>query len=367
MKNAIKITAAVTHEPDAAYSMEEVELTLPKNDEVLVKLSASGLCHTDEFGRTIGLPMPLVLGHEGAGIVEQVGPDVKEIEVGDHVAFSYASCGTCKNCISGMPQYCLNFNPINFGGVGADGQTKLFQNGKPMSMFFGQSSFATHSTLSERSVVKIDKDVDLATIAPFGCGVQTGAGAVLNTLKPNMEDSIAVFGCGAVGMSAIMAAKVAGCEKIIAVGGNKASLELAKELGATHTVNRKEVDDLAAEIIEITGGGADFAIDTSGNGNMIKNAIQCTIYHGTVLPISPSGIIENFDSGTDVLMQMRTIKGINQGDSIPKVFIPRLVRLYKEGRFPVDKIVTKFKFEDLNEARQATLAGKVIKAVVTMD
>lgn len=367
MENVMKIRAAVTHTPEEPYALEDLEIKLPQNDEILVKVTACGLCHTDEFGRTIGLPMPLVLGHEGAGIVEKVGPDVKEFEVGDHVAFSYASCGVCENCISGLPQYCLNFNNINFGGVSSDGKTKLFQNGKPVSMFFGQSALATYSVLSERCAVKIDKDVDLAMVAPMGCGVQTGAGAVFNSLNPDMRDTIAVFGCGSVGMSAIMAAKVVGCEKIIAVGGNPKSLELAKELGATHTVNRKEVESISETIKDITNGGASFAIDTSGNGNMILNAVQCTRYHGTVIPISPSGVVENFNFGLDVLMQMRTIKGINQGESIPKLFIPKLVRLYKEGRFPVDKIITKFKFTELEKARQATLSGKVIKAVVTMD
>jgi aryl-alcohol dehydrogenase len=217
-----------------------------------------------------------------------------------------------------------------------------------VSMFFGRSSLATHSVITERNVVKIDKDVDLGIVAPFGCGIQTGAGTVLNSLQPEMSDTIAIFGCGAVGMSAIMGAKVAGCEKIIAVGGNPKSLELAKELGATHTVNRKEVDSVVDTIREITGGGVNFAIDTSGNGSMILNAIRSTTYHGTIIPIAPTGVIENFDIGTEVLMQMRTVKGIDEGDSIPKIFIPKLVRLYKEGRFPVDKIITKFKFTDMS-------------------
>nr|SIP63273.1 benzyl alcohol dehydrogenase [uncultured bacterium] len=363
----IKIRAGITREPQAPYQIVDVDLAEPKAGEVLVKNVASGLCHTDEFGRTIGLPMPLVLGHEGAGIVQQVGPDVHGIEVGDHVAFSYATCGYCKNCISGKPFYCLNFNAINFGGVSANGDTKLFENGKPISMFFGQSSLASHSVVNARNVVKVDKDVDLALIAPFGCGIQTGSGAVLNVLQPEMDETIAIFGCGAVGMSAIMAAAVAGCEKIIAVGGNPDSLKLAMELGATHTVNRKEVEDVPATIREITGGGVNYAIDTSGNGKMILNAIRSTAYNGTIIPLAPTGVIENFDIGSEVLMQMRTVKGIDEGESNPKFFIPKLIRLYKEGRFPVDKIITKFKFEDLEAARQASLSGKVIKAVVTMD
>ncbi len=365
-----RIRAAVTRTPNAPYSIEEVELADPKADEIQVKIVASGLCHTDEFGKNIGIRMPMVLGHEGAGIVEKVGEGVTEFAVGDHVAFSFATCGHCKNCINGMPAYCENFNQINFGGIGADGVTKLFQQGKELSMFFGQSSFAQYSTINVRNAVKVDADVDLAMIAPFGCGVQTGAGAVLNAIKPEIDESIAVFGCGAVGMSAIMAAKVAGCRQIIAVGGNAKSLELAKELGATDIVNRKELAEgvtIAEAVQEISGGGVNYAVETSGNGNMIINAIKGTAYHGTIVVLAPTGKLENFDVGTEILMMTRTLKACYEGDSNPKIFIPRLVQLYKEGRFPVDKIITKYNFEDIEFARADSTAGRVIKAVVVME
>lgn len=171
----MKMKAAVVRQATDPYKFEEVELAEPKNDEVLVRITASGLCHTDEFGRTLGMS-PIVLGHEGVGIIEKLGENVKDFAVGDHVAFSYAFCGHCKSCVQGRPQYCEKFNEINFGGVGADCQSKLSQNGQPVAMFFGQSSFAQYATISEESIVKIDEDVDLAMIAPFGCGVQTGAG-----------------------------------------------------------------------------------------------------------------------------------------------------------------------------------------------
>ncbi len=361
--------AAVTYAPEAEYKFDEVELADPGYGEVQVKIAASGLCHTDEFGKTIGLPMPLVLGHEGAGIITKIGEGVDDFEVGDHVAFSYATCGKCKNCLSGRPAYCLKFNEINFGGIAPDGKTKLFKDGKPMSMFFGQSSFAEYATITTRNIAKIDKDVDLALVAPFGCGIQTGAGAVLNAIKPNAEDSIAIFGCGAVGMSAIMAAKVAGCRQIIAVGGNAKSLELAKELGATDTVNRKEIGDktIAEAVQEISDGGVSYAIDTSGNGNMINNAIKGTAYNGTVVVLAPTGNIEDFNVGVDILMMTRTLKSCYEGDSNAKLFIPELVTLYKEGKFPVDKIITKYSFKDIEQARKDSNSGKVIKAVVTMD
>ncbi|MEE8886090.1 MAG: NAD(P)-dependent alcohol dehydrogenase [Eubacteriales bacterium] len=365
----IKMRAAVIRQPEDPYTFEDVELSDPKGDEVLVKIKACGLCHTDDFGRTIHLPMPLVLGHEGAGIVEKVGEDVTDLVPGDHVAFSYASCGHCRNCLAGMPQYCLNFNKINFGGTGADGITKIHQNGKPVSMFFGQSAFAQYATISSRSVIKVDPDIDLAIAAPMGCGIQTGAGAVLNTLKPEVDESIAVFGCGAVGMSAIMAAAAAGCRQIIAVGGNPKSLALAKELGATDAVNRKELAEgttIAEAVAEVSGGGVNYAIDTSGNGNMIQNAIRSTILHGKVVLLAPTGSIADFNVGNDVLMNYRTIIGCCEGDSVPKIFIPRLLQLYKEGKFPVDKIIKTYDFADINQARADSNSGKVIKAVVTM-
>lgn len=366
----MKMKAAVIHSPEEPYHFEEVELDDPKGEEVLVKIKACGLCHTDEFGRGIGLPMPLVLGHEGAGIIEKVGEDVRGFAVGDHVAFSYASCGRCKNCLQGMPQYCVDFNNINFGGVSTDGKTKIHQNGKPVSMFFGQSALAEYSVISSRNIVKIDMDIDFGLVAPFGCGIQTGAGAVLNTLKPNVDDSLAVYGCGAVGMSAIMAAKAAGMRQIVAVGGNAKSLQLALELGATDTVNRKELTEgetIADAVMKVSGGGVSYSIDTSGYGNMIKNAINSTVLHGKTIVLGPTGTIEQFNIGRDVLMQYRTVIGVCEGDSVPQIFIPRLVQLYKEGKFPVDRIITKYKFDDLETARQDSTHGKVIKAVVVME
>ena len=230
----MRINAMVVHEQNGPYLLEEVDLDDPKDDEVLIKNYASGICHTDEFGRSQGvpIPLPLVLGHEGAGVVERVGKNVTDLKPGDHVGVTYAFDGTCPACQHHEPYYCENFNQINFGGVAPDGTTRLHQNGQDVSMFFGQSSFATYSVVNAQSVAKVDDDVDLAYVAPLGCGVQTGAGAVINVAKAGAEDSVAVFGCGAVGMSAIMGAAIAGCKNIIAVGGNEKSLELARELGA---------------------------------------------------------------------------------------------------------------------------------------
>jgi len=365
----MKIKAYVVHEKNGPYLLEDVELTEPSPNEILVRNVASGICHTDEFGRSQGIEiaLPIVLGHEGAGIVEKIGEDVKEFKPGDHVAFSYAFCDNCNSCAGGEPNYCESYNQINFGGVAADGKTKLSQNGKPVSMFFGQSSFATHSIVNQKSAVKVDSDVDLTLVAPLGCGVQTGAGTVLNTLKPAMASSIAVFGCGSVGLSAIMAAKVARCQTIIAVGGNEKSLTLAKELGATHTVNRKERPDITAAVKELTGGqGVNYAVDTSGHGPMIDAALKALKFHGTLVVLAPSGTIEQFQAGYDVLMNMTTIKGVCEGDALAKVFIPELISLYKKGEFPLDKLVTVYDFKDIEKAVDDSNKGRVIKAVIKM-
>lgn len=361
----MKIKAAIVHEQNGPFKFEELDLDEPKQNEILVKVQACGICHTDEFGRTSPMvPFPVVLGHEGAGVVEKVGKDVKEFAIGDHVAFSYAFCDHCPNCLGGEPYYCETYNEINFGGVAGDGTTRLSQNGKPVAMFFGQSAFATHAVVNHKSAVKVDKSVDLTLVAPLGCGIQTGAGSVINTLKPRVSSSIAIFGCGAVGMSAIMAASVIHCQTIIAVGGNPASLKLAKELGATHTINRKEVDDIPAAISEITKGGAHYVIDTSGHGPLIDIAIKSARYHGEILTLAPSGVLENFDVGFEVLMNMRTIKGACEGDSVAQVFIPELISLYKKGLFPLDKLVSVYDFEDIDQAFADSHAGKIIKPVL---
>lgn len=363
----MKIRAAIVHEKNGPFQFEEVDLAEPNQDELLVKVKACGICHTDEFGRTEApVPFPIVLGHEGAGVVEKVGSNIKEFAVGDHVAFSYAYCDHCTSCMGGEPNYCETFNEINFGGVAGDGTTKLSQNGKPVYMFFGQSAFATHAVINRKSAVKVDKDVDLSFVAPLGCGIQTGAGSVINTIKPRVSSSIAVFGCGTVGMSAIMAANVLRCQTIIAVGGNKESLKLAKELGATHTINRKEVADIPAAIAKITGKGAHYAIDTSGHGPLIETAIKSTRFHGEILTLAPTGVIEKFDIGLEVLMNMRSIKGTCEGDSIAKVFIPELIALYKQGLFPIDKLVTTYDFKEIDKAFADSHAGKVLKPVLLM-
>lgn len=362
----MKIKALVVHEKNGPYLLEDVELDEPKDDEVLVRIVAVGVCHTDEFGRSQGTPiaLPLVLGHEGAGIVEKVGANVHDLQPGDHVGITYAFDGTCPSCRSGEPYYCLHFNDINFGGVAADGTTRLHQSGRDVSMFFGQSSFATHVVANAASVAKVDDDVDLGLVAPLGCGIQTGAGAVVNAAKANADTQVAVFGCGAVGMSAILGAAAVGCRTIVAVDRNDNSLAMARELGATHCVNSNDADDLPGTVAAICDGGADVAIDTSGNAFMMTSALRSTRFHGTFLPISPSGVIEHFDMGGDVMMPMRTVRGTCEGESNPKTFIPQMVEWYKQGRFPVDKLISFYDFPNIDQALADIHDRKAIKAVM---
>src|SRR5690554_6980272 len=239
----MKIQAAVTHAQGEDFSIEEVTLSGPKSNEVLVKIVATGVCHTDAVGRDLGVsPYPIVLGHEGSGVVEQVGENVTSLAVGDHVVMSFAHCGQCENCLTGHPTVCSRFNELNFGGCMEDHTCRLHQGDTDLHTFFGQSSFGTHIVAHERNVVKVDKDVDLALLGPLGCGIQTGAGTVLNRLKPEFGTSIAIYGCGAVGLSAIMAAKIANCRQIYAIDVHDSRLELARELGATHALNGRQVD-----------------------------------------------------------------------------------------------------------------------------
>lgn len=367
----MKIKAAVTYSAGAPFKIEEIELAPPKAHELLVKVTACGVCHTDEAvqNQFIPVPLPAVLGHEGSGVVEAIGSEVTEFQVGDRVGISFGFCGHCHNCMTAHPHACENLNAINFGGVQPDGTTRLSTvDGKPLSTFFGQSTFATYAVVNEAHAVKVQyDDVELALIGPMGCGIQTGAGAVLNRLRPEFGSSIAVFGCGTVGMSAIMAAKIAGCEKIIAVGGNPKSLELAKELGATHTINRKETTDIVGVIRqEITEGGVNYAIDTSGVPDFVKKALASVRFMGTCVVLGATGDV-TLNIQQELMGDAKSLIGIIEGDAIPKLFIPKLLDYYKKGMFPFDRLIKFYPFEQINEAFHASGAGECIKAVLRMD
>jgi len=357
------IKAAVTHNQGTAFELEPVQLATPKIDEIRVKVIATGVCHTDVVARDMGIaPFPIVLGHEGSGIVDAVGTGVSDLQVGDHVVLSFAHCGNCGHCLTGHPTVCDTFNELNFGGAMDDGTRRLAQDGETLATFFGQSSFATYAIAKSRNAVKVDPEVDLALLGPLGCGIQTGAGTVLNRLKPEFGSSIVIYGAGAVGLSAVMAAKIVGCQHIIAVDVHDSRLELAKELGATHTLNGENVD-VVTEVKKITDGGSHYAVETTGVPTVVKQSLNALRSLGTVaiVGITPE---MNIDIHNDLMAEGKSMIGVIEGDSIPRVFIPQLIAYFKAGQFPFDKLVKFYDFEDINQAFEDSASGITIKPIL---
>ncbi len=363
------IKAAVTNEK-GKFAIEEVVLDEPKADEVLVRIVAAGCCHTDLGGRDQMAPWPIpgVLGHEGAGIVEKVGDMVQGIKPGDHVVLSYQHCGHCDNCLGGHPARCDSWYPLNFFGRHADGTTRLHKkDGSDLSVFFGQSSFATYAVTNQRQVAVVDPDVDLRLLGPLGCGFLTGFGTIVNVFNAGFGDTLAVFGVGGVGLAAIMAARIVGCQRIIAVGRHQAKLDLALEMGATDVVNSKECDPVEA-IRAITGGrGVKFAFDTSGKAAIIKQAINASSAYAKICTVAMSPDTLEIAIEQEMMGPGRTIMGSTEGDAVCKSFIPKMVDYYKQGRFPFDKLCKFYKFEDIEQAFQDSLDGKVVKPIVVME
>ena len=362
----MKIKAAVVREAKGPFVIEDVELEEPRANEVLVRIVSTGLCHTDLVARMGFLPMPIpaVLGHEGAGIVEKVGNQVTKVKPGDHVATSFTSCGVCRMCKSGKPAWCADFKKLNFGGRRADGSTTMKKDGKPVhGSFFGQSSFAAYALVSDRSVVKVPNDVPLEILSPLGCGIQTGAGAVMNTLKPSPGSAIAVFGIGSVGLSAIMAAVVCGCTKIIALDIVDERLKLAMEFGATHSINSGKLNAVE-EIQKLTGGGIEYTLECTGNPKVLRQAVDCLMLGGTcgLIGVAPMGVEASLDMQT--LLDARTVRGVIEGDCNPELFIPQLIDLYKQGKFPFDRLIKFYSLEQINEAAEDSEKGKTLKPVL---
>jgi len=337
--------------------IESLELEGPRDDEVLVRIVASGICHTDiDFcDNWDSSDTPAVLGHEGAGTVEQVGGSVKGFRLGDHVVLSYQSCGRCRQCRNGQPTACERFYEANFGFERLDGSNAMHRSGV-RGHFFGQSSFATHALATKRNPVKVPKDLPLEILAPLGCGMQTGAGTVMNSLKVPKGASIAIFGTGAVGLAAVMAARIIGANPIIAVDLKPKRLKLAFELGATHVIDNHH-DDVASRITDITGSGVDYVVETTGNWKMHRLAVDVLNPHGTVALLTGA-------SGSDSLAEGRKTLGIIQGDAIPQRFIPKLISLYRAGQFPFDRLVKFYDFSEINRAITDAKRGDTIKPVL---
>ncbi|MHC9293251.1 NAD(P)-dependent alcohol dehydrogenase [Mycobacterium sp. LTG2003] len=356
--------AAVLLEAGADPQLADVQIRPPVDDEVLVKIDAVGICHTDVSVASRFRKLPMVFGHEGAGTVVEVGPNSQR-RVGEHVVLTFASCGTCANCVADRPAYCDHSSDLNLRGSRRDESSALRLDGAPISGgFFGQSSFATYAIAGSRNAVAVPESIDPALAAPLGCSVQTGVGAVLNVLASRPDDAVVVFGAGAVGLSAVMGARIAGCRTIVAVDPIEQRRTLATELGATATVDPTATDSAAA-VLELTGGVAG-AVDTTARPDVIASAVAVLRSRGTLALLGLGAMTAELPVA---LMMGRglTVRGVVEGDSEPHTFIPRLVDLYRTGELPLHKLVTTYAFGDFDRAWAAAKAGEVVKPVLVTE
>lgn len=364
----MRVTVAVAVSPDKPFLFQEVDLEPLRDDEVLVRIVGSGICHTDVAVKeqSVELPLPMVLGHEGSGVVEAVGSSVSNVAPGDHVVLSGDSCGICRKCHSGLPSYCDEFVERNLTGLRTDRSSPMAVNGEQLrGRFCGQSSFATHSVAPARSVIKIGSDLPLELLGPLGCGLTTGVGTVMNALRPSSGSSIAIFGVGTVGLAAVMGGVLTGCESIIAVDVHESRLAMAKDVGATHCLQAGP--DVAQTIVDMTHGGVDFSVECSGNPVAIEQAVACLGRPGWCAQVGapPAGTTVPMDMGH--LGYGRGIRGVVLGEASPQNFVPYLASLYRDGRLPFDRFVRYYDFADIDKAiHDSAGTGEVIKPILKM-
>jgi aryl-alcohol dehydrogenase len=361
----MRTTVAVVNEQGGTFSLEEVDLEGPRADEVLVRIVATGLCHTDITMKGFLPPemFPNVFGHEGAGVVEEVGADVTGLEVGDHVVLSFRSCRTCGPCTSGHVGYCESSLLINYMGMRMDGSTTYSREGSPVfGSFFGQSSLSQHAIAYADNCVVVDRSLDLTRLAPYGCGFQTGAGTVLNVLQPAAEDSLVVYGAGAVGLAALAAARHAGVGTLVAVDPLASRREIAARYGATG-LDPTEEAPIVDRVRELTGGGASYGIDTTAIPAVVKQAQQSLAPRGTLVALG-LGAEEYPIDAIDLLQNGKVVRSSVEGDADPQEMVPRLIAMNAAGAFDVDDLVTTYPFAEINTAVEEVLAGKVVKPVL---
>jgi aryl-alcohol dehydrogenase len=367
---SVRATVALLEEVGAPLRLVEVDLGPPVEGEILVRIVGAGICHTDITGAQgiFPLPLPTVLGHEGAGVIEAVGPGVDGLSVGDHVALSYGHCRECTVCNEGHTAYCELFAPLNYFGTRMDGTTTMKRGEEEVyGSFFSQSSFATHAIANATNAVKVSKDLPLELIGPLGCGFQTGAGSVINVLQVQAGKGIIIFGLGAVGMGAIMAAAAVGCSPIIGVDMNEERLALALELGATDTINPNEVDDFQWKVQELAAPGVHYAFDAVGAPSAIRGALEALRSPGHCATVGFQGLEHEITIDQGHLLLGRRLSGVIEGDADPQQFIPYLLDLHAAGKFPFDRLIKTFPFAQINEAIAAANAGEVIKPVLVFE
>jgi aryl-alcohol dehydrogenase len=347
-------------------SLEDVELDDLRDGEILVRIDACGICHTDAKYRHVA-PLPAVLGHEGTGVVEATGQGVSEIKAGDRVIMSYAFCGACPCCDDDKPYMCENMYEVTFTGLRADGSNSIRLDGKPISgSFFQQSSFASHAITLERTVVSIETDLPPEMLAAIPCGVQTGAGAMMNTFDVKKGESVIVFGAGTVGLSAVMAAKMIGAATIICVDVIQSRLDLAMELGATHVQNIND-GGIPPRVKEVLPRGAQYAFDASATVAALEDAMECIGQGGKIAIVSfPDGGKKFPFTTKDLFLRVGSLQGTIQGHSVPRRFLPQLLEWQQKGLFPYEKLISTYDFADINRAFSDAEAGTVIKPVLLM-
>lgn len=363
----MKVRAAVAYEGQERFAIEDLELSEPGPNDILVRIVGAGLCHTDvkALEGTMRVPKPTVLGHEGAGIVERTGERVNKVKSGDHVVLTYDSCGVCRACTGGDPAYCEQTGALNFRDA-RESEPGFFRKGNDAihGHFFGQSSFASYAIARPQNTIPVRKDAPLEILGMLGCSVQTGAGAVMNSLAAKAGDCIAIFGVGPVGLSAVMAAAVCGCAEIVAVDVLESRLAMAKQLGATKCVLAGPSVKTAEEVRRMIPGGVNCAFDTTGRADSYQQALASLATKGRFGFVTlPAGSFE--PNLAAMMLGGLSIRGIVQGDSVPNAFVPRLIDLHMSGRFPFDKLVTKYPFEQINQAIEDQASGKVVKPVFT--
>jgi len=364
-----RVKAAVSRQGSDVFHLEELTLEDPRPDEVLVRFTAVGLCHTDlevAAGR-MPTPFPVVLGHEGTGVVETVGSSVSGFSPGDRVVASLSFCGTCKNCLKGLPSYCPQQYPLNFGAQRADGSVGLRDaSGEPVhDHFFGQSSFGGYGLCRPHSLIKVPYSAEPDhVLAPLGCGVITGAGAVWNVLRVTPGSTMAAFGAGAVGLSAVMAASAAGAARIIVSDVHASRLNLATQLGATDVVAATE-STAVEQILELTGGqGVDFSVESTGIPEVMSQAVAVLASLGSAAILGVPPADADLRTNAFALLEGRTVAGSIVGHQAPAVLVPRILDLHRKGLFPLEAMISTYPLEDINKAVDDVRAGTSVKAVL---
>jgi aryl-alcohol dehydrogenase len=361
-----QVTAAVSRDDSGVLQFETLTLGDPRPDEVVVEVAFAGICHTDikaAHGEQ-GARKPAVFGHEGAGVVVEVGTSVTSLKPGDRVMMTHLSCGECRSCARGDTSYCLNSRALNMLAGRLDGSSG-FECSEVHSHFFGQSSFATFALANVRNAIKVPDDIPLSSAATMGCGVMTGAGAVLNVLAVKPETSIVVTGTGAVGLAAIMAARIVGASRIIGVDLVDHRLELARQMGATDVFNAAD-SDVVAKIQKACAGGAQYAVEASGSPRALTTALGALGLHGACVIVGAAGDVDGTFRWRDLQRRAITIRGCVVGDARVREFIPQLFQYYREGRLPLEKMIAYYDFAQINAAMANAAAGGDIKPVLIM-